>query len=86
MAVNRCRTCCHDQQRDGRSRRAAERQPGCHRRERVRPQQEQRKPERAAKIRLSQARVNTRVPFVPPNPNELDIAVRMDILRATFGT
>src|SRR5262245_10809028 len=33
-----------------------------------------------------QARAKTRLPFVPPKPNELEIAVRMVILRAVLGT
>jgi hypothetical protein len=29
---------------------------------------------------------NTSVPLVPPNPNELEIAICIFILRAVFGT
>ena len=36
--------------------------------------------------RAAQARANTRLPLVPPKPNEFDIAVRMVILRAALGT
>jgi hypothetical protein len=34
----------------------------------------------------SQTRLKIRVPFVPPNPNEFDRAVRTVIERAVFGT
>jgi hypothetical protein len=34
----------------------------------------------------AQIRANTREPFVPPNPNELDIATRTFISREVFGT
>ena len=34
----------------------------------------------------AQRRVNIKVPFVPPKPNEFDRAVRISILRAVFGT
>jgi hypothetical protein len=34
----------------------------------------------------AQTRRNTRLPLVPPNPNELDKATLIFILRAVFGT
>jgi len=34
----------------------------------------------------AQTRAKIRLPLVPPNPNELDIAVRTSVLRAAFGT
>jgi len=43
-------------------------------------------PTRAARIRAVQIRLKTSVPLVPPKPNELEIAVRIAILRAVFGT
>jgi hypothetical protein len=36
--------------------------------------------------RYSLQRRNTSEPFVPPNPNELDSAYSISILRAVFGT
>ena len=36
--------------------------------------------------RGAQLRVKTRLPLVPPKPNELDSAARIGILRALFGT
>ena len=35
---------------------------------------------------VAQIRLKRTLPLVPPKPNELDSAVRIDILRATFGT